>query len=85
MTFDPTFKVWTGETEDGETFAYSDVEPLFCFICASEDEALEAARETVVEYARIFKGHDTPAVFRPLTALPVYQIAAQKGYALEEA
>lgn len=50
-----SFVFHVADTDDGKVLVCSETEPAFCYICASENEAIQLAQETFKEYVTRFK------------------------------
>lgn len=66
------------QLDSGECVAYSEHEPIFCFIRKSEQEAVSVAVETFEEYERLFRQRTVRARAEQLVPLPVRRISHDK-------
>lgn len=84
MTDTPEYVFFTGELEDGTHIAYRDREPLFCFYCETEQEAVSLAQSTLNEHQARFRHREITTRVKELSELAVHTYQKHKQYALEE-
>ena len=85
MTQTGTYSFLLGRVDETHEFvAVSSNEPYFCFVCATEQEALDRASEALNQYVRLFVDPSVVhlpqprAVDRP--AVPARRIDAARNY-----
>ena len=77
-----TFGFYIANLADGRFIVCREVEPIFCFLRDTEEEAVRVAQETFVEYQRLFFQREAKLV-RPLDEVPVHRISGGRTYAFE--
>lgn len=83
MTNEVSFRFAIGKSDDGKYIACSDVEPVFCFICDSEEQAKQVAQGTYEDYQRRFFNRNVRVT--NVTRVPVVRVRDSQRYALTEA
>ena len=80
-----TFGFYIGNLVDGKFVVCREVEPVFCFLRDTEEEAVRVAQDTFVEYQRLFFQKEAKVSVRVLDDVPVHRISSGRAYALEVA
>ena len=85
MTTESSRVFVVGKYPSGETVVYRDQEPVFCYICNTEQEAVRLATDTIEDYKLRFLHQKARVTAEPLGDIPAaHVISDRKAYKVEE-